>query len=422
MYLNIPVLSMVFVDRYTQAMLTDTGSLNRDRDFRLYLLAQVFIGLGMCVEFTTFNNFFRDVHQLGIGGRTFLELPRETPGFLVSLLVGALAAFGDIRSAAIANLLASLGMFFLGIIPPWYGLMVGMLFIYSSGTHLFMPMNSSIAMSFATDGQVGRKMGELAAASTASLVGGSALLMLVLQVVQVPYGALFGIGSASFLVAAGLIFRMHPGPRVTARRRFVFRREYGLFYYLSILYGARKQLFLTFGPWVIVDVFCQPVSTMAALFLVVSLAGIVLKPLVGRLIDSWGERNVLATEAGILMLVCLLYAFAEDLFPRNVALVLICVLYVLDQCSNNAAMARATWLRRIALKPEDVSPTLSLGISLDHVLSMVLPFLSGLIWVAAGERGYRWVFVLGAVIAALNFAGTRRMVVPSAPGGQRTDG
>jgi MFS family permease len=189
--------------------------------------------------------------------------------------------------------------------------------------------------------------------------------------------------------------------------KLVVKREFSLYYILAILYGGRKQLFLTFGPWMLVDLYRQPVSTMTALFFAVSVLGIFVKPAVGRLIDGRGERFVLGAEAVLITFVCLVYAFARDLLPPGLALAAVACSYVIDQSSNAVSMARATYVKKVALHAEDVSPTLSVGISIDHLVSMTIPMLGGLVWRSSGSTGYRWVFLGGAVICLVNFAATR---------------
>jgi hypothetical protein len=97
-----------------------------------------------------------------------------------------------------------------------------------------------------------------------------------------------------------------------------------------MLYGARKQILITFSPWVLVDVFKQPVTTMTILFLVVAVNGNVMKPRIGHLIDKVGERAVLSTEAMLVFLTCLGYAFAEDLFSPRIAILFIYLCYIAD--------------------------------------------------------------------------------------------
>lgn len=382
-----------------------------DRQFILFLLVGIFLGLGQSVDGSTFNNFLKEKFDMMILQRSALEMPRELPGFLVFIIIGFLYSMGDVRIAAVANIFAAAGMFLLGVIPPEYSIVVVSIFIYSSGQHIYMPVSNSIAMNFANDGRLGRKLGQVSAANTAAMVFGSALLFIIFKFVKVSYTVTFTLGAAAFLGAAVLLLFMKPNKPLRTKKRFVFRKEYKVFYILSILYGARKQIFITFGPWVLVDVFKQKVTTMTLLFFIIAVISIVFKPMIGHFIDKVGEKYVLSAEAAILFLVCLGYSFADAILPAKGAVLLISTLYVLDQLFSAASMARSTYLKKIAVSEEEVSPTLSLGISIDHIISMFLPIIGGLVWYGSGSNGYKYVFLGGAVIAVLNFFSARHVKV-----------
>lgn len=378
-----------------------------ERDFLIFLLVGVFLGIGQSVDGSTLNNFLKERFNILIMQRSLLEIPRELPGFLVFLVIGFLYALGDIRIAAISNLCAAIGMFVLGIIPPDYSLVLMFIFIYSMGQHVYMPLSNSIAMSFANDGRLGRKLGQVSAANTGALVVSSAILWLLFKFIKINFTVSFAIGAVAYLTASLLLMLMNPKQTVKLKQRFTFKKEYWLFYWLSFLYGARKQIFITFAPWVLVDVFKQKVTTMTILFFVISVLSIFFRPFIGYLIDRAGERFVLGGEAVMLFFVCLGYAYAEDILPLRAAIVVVSICYVLDQVLNAVAMARATYLKKIAVVPEDVSPTLSAGISIDHIVSMFLPALGGFVWYTSGTGGYKYVFLGGALIALINFFSTR---------------
>lgn len=382
-----------------------------ERDFILFLEAGIFLGIGQSVDGSTLTNFYKEKFHFEILQRSVLEIPREMPGFLVFLIVGFLYSLGDVRIAALANLFAAIGMFSLGIIPSNYALMIMFIFVYSAGQHVFMPLSNTIGMSFANDGNLGKKLGQLSAANTIALVTSSVVLWLLFKFLNINYTISFTIGAISFLIASILMFFMNPKQTVKSKSRFVFRKEYKLFYWMSVLYGIRKQIFITFAPWVLVDVFNQKVTTMTALFFLISVISIFFKPFVGYLIDRVGERFVLAGEAGILFFVCLGYAFADNLLPYNGAVLIICACYVLDLTLNAVGMARATYLKKIAVEEEDVSPTLSMGISIDHIMSMFIPTIAGLVWYNGGAGGYKYVFLGGAVVALVNFITTSRISI-----------
>jgi MFS family permease len=271
-----------------------------------------------------------------------------------------------------------------------------------------MPLGNAIGMGFAEQGREGTVLGKIFAINTVALVVGTMILLALLKFASLSYRAAFTSASILYLAAALALLAMSPRRSEGKPRRMVIKKKYSRFYFLSILYGARKQLFVTFGPWMLVDLFRQPVETMTLLFLVISIVGIGAQPLVGMLTDRFGPRRVLGGEALLTIGVCAIYAFAPELLPAGLAVVVVSACFIVDQAANAVTMTRAVFVIQIAEKA-DVSPTLSLGITIDHVVAMFLPMVGGLAWKSAGERGYRWVFIGGAVVAALNFFVTRGM-------------
>ena len=374
-----------------------------DRNYLLFLLSTAFVGIAQSVDGATLTNYLKEGLGMMILERSSLEFPRELPGFLMVFIIGVLSFMGDVKTMLVGNILSAIGMFALGMISPEYSLVVVSIFVYNMGTHIYMPLSNSIGMSFASAGDLGKKLGRMNAVNTFTLVVSSAVLWGLFKFLHISYMTAFSIGAMAFLLAAVPLFFMRPVNTVKKSRRFIFRKEYRLYYWLSVLYGARKQIFITFGPWVLVDVFHQPVTTMTILFFIVSIAGIFVKPWIGHMIDHLGEKYVLMSEAIGCFVVCLGYAFADDLFSAHMALMVICICYIFDQVMNAVSMARATYMKKIALKPEDISPSLSLGLSIDHLVTMFLPIFGGLVWYSSGPNGYKYVFLGGAVIALLNF-------------------
>lgn len=378
-----------------------------DRNYFFFLLSTAFIGIGQSVDGSILTNYLKEGLGMMILQRSALEFPRELPGLLMVVIIGSLAFLGDIKTMLVGNIIAAVGMLSLGLIPPAYSWLVVAIFVYNMGTHIYMPLSNSIGMSFATAGELGKKLGQMNAINTFTLAVSSAILWLLFKFLHISYLTAFAIGAMAFLFAALALIFVKPVTAIKKSSGFVYRKEYGLYYWLSILYGARKQIFITFGPWVLVDVFHQQVTTMIMLFFIVSIAGIFVKPWIGHLIDHWGEKFVLTSESIGCFLICLGYAFSDNLFGPDLALIIICTCYVLDQTMSSVSMARATYMKKIALVPEDISPSLSLGTSIDHVVTMFLPILGGIVWYNGGPNGYKYVFMGGAVIALLNFISAR---------------
>jgi MFS family permease len=161
---------------------------------------------------------------------------------------------------------------------------------------------------------------------------------------------------------------------------------------------------------VLVELHGVAVSTIALLYFIAATLGVVLRPLLGDVIDWLGERTVLAVDEIMLLVVCLVYAFASDILPAPWDLWLLYGAYVLDNILFALRVARTTYLQKIAVDPGDITPSISLGITIDHAVAMTLPILSGYIWEAIG---YEWVFLLAGAIAAAGFFLCLKIRVPA---------
>jgi len=389
-------------------MISKIKELVKDRDERstqllLFIAAGALIGVSQSIDTAIANNFFNDIFHITVTQRTILEIPRELPGLLVVFISSALMFLGDVRTAFAATIFASVGMMCLGSLSPTFGVMMIWLVVYSTGQHLFMPLQNSIAMNLSDKRSIGKVLGTMNGVNTAAFLATSLVTALVFRFVSVNYAVTYIFGGLGYLAAGLLIFRMKPIRTERKGSKLFLRKEFSLFYFLSIVNGARKQIFLTFGPWVLIKVFGQGVSTFASIGFATAALGIFFKPFVGRLIDKKGERFVLGAEAVLCFTVCIGYALAEK---TPVALALIITCFVVDQLLTAAGMARATYVNKIAKNGEDVSPTLSMGISMDHVVSMFIPFAGSLLWNAFG---YEYVFAAGAMIALMNFAIARKI-------------
>jgi predicted MFS family arabinose efflux permease len=194
--------------------------------------------------------------------------------------------------------------------------------------------------------------------------------------------------------------------------RLKVHKRYGLYYWLSILFGTRKQIFLTFAPWVLVTVFHQPTALIATLLTIAGIIGIFFQPLLGRAIDHLGERFVLCGEAFLLIFVCAGYGLAGKLFSETPALIVACACFITDQLLMSVNMARSTYLKKIAEHPSHITPTLTLAVSLDHVFSIAIALLGGVVW---AKWGYRTVFMCGSGIALVNLVSASFITTPQHP-------
>jgi predicted MFS family arabinose efflux permease len=379
------------------------------RELKLFALASFIMGIAYSMIDATLNNFLNERFALTGFERSFLEFPRELPGVLV-VFVSALLWFLNTRKlGVVAMLLGVAGTILLGFVSTTYAIVVMCLFVYSIGQHLFMPVASTIGMELAREGKTGQRLGQLNALRNLAAIIGSFVVFLGFKLLNFNFSYTFALAAVGLTLAAVLLYNMRPNLDERPKVFLKLHKEYRLYYLLSILFGSRKQLFITFAPWVIVTIFNQPTQTMATLATIGGIVGILFQPLLGWAVDHLGERFVLAAEALLLVVVCFGYGFARSLFPEGTAFLLTCIFYLLDQMLLSVNMARATYIKKIALRPEDVQPALTASVTIDHTFSIVIALLGGVIW---NVFGYQYVFLLGVAIAALNFFAALKIRLP----------
>jgi MFS family permease len=393
--------------------------LNRaPRELKLFAIASLTMGMAYSLNDSVFNNFLNERFSLSGFERSFLEMPRELPGLLALGMTAVLWFLCSRRLGVLSMLLGMVGALLVGFASSSYLMIVIWLFIYSTGQHLFMPAASAIGMELAEEGKTGKRLGQLNAIRNVAAIAGSFGVFVGFKYLGLTFQATFALAAAGFAIAAFLMFRMKPQPTQAPKLILKLHKEYRLYYVLSVLYGSRKQLFITFAPWVIVTVFNQPTQTLATLITIGGIIGILFQPFLGWVIDRFGERVVLASEAVLLVMVCLGYGFAQALFPQNIAFLVVCGFYLIDQMLMSVGMARAMYMKKIAKQPADVQPALTAGITIDHIFSISVALIGGAIWSAFG---YQYVFLLGVVIAAINFFAAMQVRIPKAAPAEPVD-
>ena len=374
-------------------------SISRDREFTLYLCIGFLSGVAGGINNSIFNNFLSNVFHLSESARGLLEFPRELPGFLVVFVLSILAFLGDTRIVSIAMFGAAIGIAGLGFSQS-YGVLVLFLMIFSMGQHLYMPIASSMGMHLSNPEKFGARLAKYNAYNLSASLLGYAIVWAGFKYLHVSYKAAFIFAAFFYLFSAFTSMLMKKQEPHHKSFKLIIRKRYTLYYLLCIVNGARKQIFLTFAPWVLIQVYGIGPETFALYGVIVALVSILTRTLVGNAIDTLGERKVLSIEAVVLFLLCLGYSFAANIFTAPVALAVIAACYIIDSSTSAVDMARSTYMRKIALYPSDITHTLSLGITVDHMVSMSIPILGGFLWAAFG---YQAVFLSAAVIAISNF-------------------
>ena len=314
-----------------------------ERDFNLFLLAGLFSGVGAGIDTSIFNNYLSDIFKLSEDMRGFLEVPREAPGFFIMIILAAVSFLGDVRIAMLGMAAAGLGMLGVGMLSPTFAIMIFWMMMYSLGTHMIMPVTPSIGMSLSNQESFGSRLGTVSAFSLSGSIIAYVYIFLGFNFIHMSYKTAFITGTVFYLFAAFIVSMMKKNEPEFRKVKFVFRKRYALYYVLAVISGARNQIFLTFAPWVLIKIFDVKPQMFAILGMVVAIISIGTRKLIGKLIDSRGERFVLTIEAILLFAICLGYAFSDKIFSANVAVVVIAGCYVIDNSMAAVEMARSTY-------------------------------------------------------------------------------
>jgi len=384
--------------------------LKRSPELATALLATLFFGAAGGILTSTLNNYLSDVHNLTAGMRGWLELPRELPGFLMMFIIGGLTLLmRETKMAAVAMLFTALGAYGLGWLSPNIAMLVIWIIIWSLGDHIIFTVEGVIGLKLAKEGKEGKRLGQFGGARNLGTIIGVGIIFITAKLIGDRYDLFYALAGTFALIAGVLYLRLKTGKGDPPAHKIVVKKKYGIFYAISALFGIRKQIFLAFGGWVLVSIYGVQVSTIALLYFIAATLGVIARPLLGEVIDWLGERFILAVDELLLVLICLIYAFAGDVIPKPYDLYLLFAAYVGDSVLFALRVARTTYLKKIADDPSDITPTISMGITIDHSVAMTLPILSGYIWEA---YGYRWVFILAAAIALAGYFICLRIRIP----------
>lgn len=363
----------------------------------IYFGAISAIAIGTGIHDSIFNNFLADTFQLHADTRGWLEFPRELPGFLVVLMSGILCMLPITHIGVLACGVFATGMVGMSLMGTHLPTMIIMMTTASAGMHLVMPVNGTVVLALSDEHNRGRRMFQAAAVGTAGTVIGTGIILLFFKRAHPSYAAGF-LGVACLVSVAACFYAMLRIPGLhQPRARLIVRRRFKLYYLLELLAGARKQIFLTFGPWVLIKVYGLPAASMAGLLLTAACIGIFFQPIAGAAVDRFGERAVMILDGVILFIVCLGYGYAQQVAPSpSAAQWLASACYILDQLLFSLSSARAVYISRMTRDHQELSATLSLGVSINHVASMTIPACAGLLW---NGFGYERVFLAAAILA-----------------------
>jgi len=355
----------------------------RRRGMFYLCLAVGAVGFTIAVQMGLNANFFKD--DLGFTARDLgiLEAVRESCGIWALLLLALLAGVCEPVVGAIM-----LVVFSVGIGGYWraggFGTILWVSMIWSQGLHVWMPLPHSMAMALAEPGKTGHRLGQVGAAGSLGF-GLGLVVAYVLDWQGVAMRPMYLVAAAVGILGALACLRI-PRDISTDKPRFVFRRQYWRYYLLCFLEGWRKQIFICFAAYLLVEKFRVELGIMLLLRIIVRGLGTITSPRVGKLIDRVGERPILFIYYSFLTVFFLGYAMVDDLYVLS-------ALFIVDNAFFVFGMAINTYVNKL-VRPEERTATLSMGVAMNHLAAVSMPLVGGFLWMTLG---YEWAFVTGAV-------------------------
>jgi len=354
------------------------------------------VGFALVLQMCLNSNFLvGEIHVSGFQAGA-LEAVRESCGIWAFEILALLAGIAEPAIATLVLVLFALGLSAYSMAPT-YGAVMLMSVVWSQGLHVWMPLPNSMTLSLAEPGRAGARLGQVQAFGAAGSAIGLALA-LALTLLGVPIRPLYVMAGAAALLAALACFGIPRQVKTPASAALVFNRKYATYYLLCFLEGWRKQIANCFAGLLLVNRYHAPLVEMIVLWAVIQLIGWFFSPRVGRLIDRVGERRILTFYYIVLTLFFIGYATVQSRY-------VLYAIFVLDSASFAFATALTTYVNKIAPK-SDHTRVLSMGVAMNHVAAVSMPFIGGILW---SLLGYQWAFLIGIPAAAASIVTVRRL-------------
>jgi predicted MFS family arabinose efflux permease len=335
---------------------------------------------------TLLNNFAVDVAGLNGGEFGIIGSVREIPGFLALLVIYALFLISEHRLAALSSIILGIGVAMTGFLPSFWGITLTTL-IMSFGFHYYQTLNQSLTLQYFGYTEAPLVMGRLRSVGAATNIIVGIIIIGVSGIFG--YKALF-LAAGLFAVVAG-IYCMFQDPSSKGmppqHKKMIFRTKYWLFYALTFIAGARRQIFVAFAVFLLVKKFDYSIQTIATLFVINNVINYFANPIIARCVNKYGERKMLTLEYASLVLIFTAYALTDSPVVGG-------ILYVLDNIFYNFSIAIKTFFQKIA-EPKDIAPSMAVSFTINHIAAIFIPALGGIAWM----QDYRMVFYGAAILS-----------------------
>lgn len=357
--------------------------------FRFLALLTISSVVGLQTWRTLFNNFAVEIAELEGNHIGIIQSVREIPGFLALLAIYLLLFIKEHKISAVSILILGLGVGLTGLFPSYPGLIMTTL-VMSFGFHYFETTNQSLTLQYFDHQTSPLVFGKLRSYGAASNIGIGIIIFGLSYLLN--YEMIFFIIGLSIVFVGIWGIRQDPTRLdiVLQRKKMILRRKYWLYYLLTFLAGARRQIFVAFAVFLMVKKFEFSVQEITMLFILNNVINYFLSPLIGRAITRFGERPVLSLEYTSLIFIFSAYALVENRL-------IMAMLYIFDHIFFNFSIAIRTYFQKIG-DPQDIAPSMAVGFTINHIAAVVIPALGGIVWMI----DYRIPFLSGTVMSLVS--------------------
>lgn len=359
--------------------------------YKFMTLLVVFATAGHQAWRTLLNNFAVD--QIGLNGihMGFIQSFREVPGFLTFLVVYVLLVLKEHRLSALSVILFGLGIIMTGVFPSFIGLMFTTFFM-SLGFHYFDTTRQSLVLQYFNKQESPLVLANWRSLSALANITIGALIWVVFKYTDLPMSSAYAI-MGIIIIGVG-VYSLTKDPvdkdLPIQHKKIVLRKKYWLFYSLNFLSGARRQIFVVFAVFMLVERYAFSVWEISALFVFNNVITWIVSPYIGKAINRFGERKMLSVEYISLIIIFIGYAFISAKY-------FVVALYVLDHVFFNFSIGIHTFFQKTA-DPKDIAPSMAVSFSINHISAVVIPAIGGMLWML----NWQVPFIAGAGLAVIS--------------------
>ncbi|MEO1549923.1 MAG: MFS transporter [Pseudomonadota bacterium] len=378
---------------------------HRKPEALLYLMAAA-MPLSFAVWSAVIQNFVIEAASFDGSDWGWMQTVREIPGFLAVGVIAILWVMREQILAVVSLMMLGLGVALTAHFPTFGGLLLTTM-ISSIGFHYYETVNHSLQLQWLSKARAPIVLGRLVAVGSASSLVAYVALVLTWKTFDLSYSFVMMLGGALTIAIAAYCYLAYPQFEAPnpQRKTFVLRRRYWLFYTLEFMSGARRQIFVVFAAFMMVERFGFEVHQVTALFLINFVANMAFAPLMGHFVARFGERMALSIEYGGLVLVFLAYG---GVYYFGWGVLVAAALYVVDHLFFALALALRTYFQKIA-DPKDIAPTAAVSFTINHIAAVFLPAALGYLWIVSPGA----VFWLAAGLAGLSLG--LALLIPRSP-------